>query len=60
MYAIGWITPLFIVAVSAGYGLYFDKYVHPRYPKSEQCQEGQLLYPFVTEGEFSFIFTLLC
>ena len=53
MYIIGWIVPLIIVGVSAGYGLSNDIYVHPRSRLANQCEEGQLLHPEVKEGKDS-------
>ena len=39
MYVIGWLVPLFVVGISAGYGLPNEVYIEPLV-----CEEGQLLY----------------
>nr|XP_018670300.1 uncharacterized protein LOC104266431 isoform X2 [Ciona intestinalis] len=45
MYALGWGTPLIIVAVSAGYGIPNEVYVQRNPPTTPPCQEGQIPYP---------------
>ena len=53
MYFTGWLVPLIIVAISAGYGIPNEQYVQPRSASKAfyRCEEGQLLYPAVAEGK---------
>jgi len=44
MYVIGWLVPLIVVAISAGYGIQNDIYMKKREIK-DPCEENQVLYP---------------